>query len=67
MSVAETLPARLPYRRRFTHALTGSQAVGDGNARAALEAALADPVGMNEVPDPGVLLYRLLLDLEAAA
>jgi DNA-directed RNA polymerase specialized sigma24 family protein len=61
MSAVEALPAHLPYLRRFARALTGSQAVGDSYALAALEAALADPAGMNETPDPGILLYRLLL------
>jgi DNA-directed RNA polymerase specialized sigma24 family protein len=61
MSAVEALPARLPYLRRFARALTGSQAAGDGYALAALEAAVADPIGMSEAPDPGVWLYRLLM------
>jgi DNA-directed RNA polymerase specialized sigma24 family protein len=67
MSVAEALPAHLPYLRRFARALTGSQATGDRYALAALEAAVANPVHMNEVPDAGVWLYRLLLNIWTSA
>jgi CheY-like chemotaxis protein len=67
VSVAEALPAHLPYLRRFARALTGSQTVGDRYALAALEAAVADPVRMHDVPDAGVWLYRLLLKIWAAA
>ncbi len=67
MSVVEALPTYLPYLRRFARALTGSQALGDSYALAALEAAVADPVVLYEVPDPGVLLYRLLLNIWMAA
>jgi DNA-directed RNA polymerase specialized sigma24 family protein len=63
MSAADALPAHLPYLRRFARALTGSQAAGDRYALAALEAAVANPVRMNEVPDAGVWLYRLLLKI----
>jgi DNA-directed RNA polymerase specialized sigma24 family protein len=63
MSVADALPAHLPYLRRFARALTGSQAVGDRYALAALEAAVADPARLHEVPDTGVWLYRLLLQI----
>jgi CheY-like chemotaxis protein len=63
MSAADALPAHLPYLRRFARALTGSQAAGDRYALAALEAAVANPVLMNEVPDAGVWLYRLLLKI----
>ena len=58
MSAVEALPTQLPYLRRFARALTGSQALGDGYALAALEAAVADPVGTYDGPDPGVVLYR---------
>jgi DNA-directed RNA polymerase specialized sigma24 family protein len=63
MSAADALPAHLPYLRRFARALTGSQAAGDRYALAALEAVVADPVRLNEEPDAGVLLYRLLLQI----
>ena len=67
MHSAEALPAHLPYLRRFARALTGSQEVGDRFALAALEAAVANPVRMSEVPDAGVWLYRLLLKIWAAS
>jgi DNA-directed RNA polymerase specialized sigma24 family protein len=67
MSVAEALPAHLPYLRRFARALTGSQATGDRYALAALEAAVENPVRMHDVPDTGVWLYRLLLKIWGAA
>jgi DNA-directed RNA polymerase specialized sigma24 family protein len=67
MSLVEALPAYLPYLRRFARALTGSQTIGDGYALAALEAAVADPVSTYDVPDPGVLLYRLLLNIWTSA
>ncbi len=67
MSVVEALPAHLPYLRRFARALTGSQALGDSYALAALEAAVADPVGTYDGPDPGVVLYRLLLKIWTSA
>ena len=61
MAVAEAFPAHLPYLRRFARALTGSQATGDRYALMALEAAIADPVRLNDTKDAGVWLYRLLL------
>jgi DNA-directed RNA polymerase specialized sigma24 family protein len=67
MPVAEALPAHLPYLRRFARALTGSQEIGDRYALAALEAAVANPVRMSEVPDAGVWLYRLLLKIWQSA
>ena len=67
MSAVEALPAYLPYLRRFARALTGSQALGDGYALAALEAAAADPVGTYDGPDHGVRLYRLLLKIWTSA
>jgi DNA-directed RNA polymerase specialized sigma24 family protein len=61
MSVNEALTAHLPYLRRFARALTGSQAVGDSYALAALEAAVADPASLRNSSDAGVELFRLLL------
>ena len=63
MSVADSLPTHLPYLRRFARALTGSQATGDRYALQALEAAVATPNRLHDIPDTGVWLYRLLLQI----
>jgi CheY-like chemotaxis protein len=67
MPAVEALPGQLPYLRRFARALTGSQEVGDAYALAALEAAVADPVGMRDAPDSGVWLYRMLMRIWTSA
>ena len=65
MPVADSLPAHLPYLRRFARALTGSQAVGDRYALAALEAAVANPVRMQRCPGCGrVALPPVAEDLD---
>jgi hypothetical protein len=43
MALAELVSPHLPYLRRFSRALTGSQASGDAYVEALLEAIIADP------------------------
>lgn len=73
MSISQEVGRYIPYLRRFSRALTGSRAGGDAYALAALETLVAD---QNEKSGkarlrPGdntkIVLYRLLLDIWAAA
>ena len=64
MITAETVAPHLPYLRRFSRALSGSQESGDAYVEALLETILADPPAFD--PDGAgskVALYRLLCQL----
>src|SRR5215211_826304 len=63
MSVAETIRPHLPYLRRFSRALTGSQQSGDAYVEALLETIIADPSTIKSAPDVRVALYGLLCRL----
>ncbi len=61
MSLVETFAPHLPYLRRFSRALTGSQSEGDRYVRTALEALVAGEADVSEDHPPKVSLYRMFL------
>ena len=61
MSVSKAISAHVPYLRRFSRALTGTQAGGDAYVLATLEAVVAEPNAFADTADLRVLLYRLFL------
>ena len=63
MSVADTVAPHLPYLRRFSRALTGSQPSGDAYVEALLETVLADPASVQPGGQARVRLYGLLCRL----
>jgi CheY-like chemotaxis protein len=67
MSISREVSAHLPYLRRFARALAGSREAGDAYVVATLEALVAEPQKLRVNEDPRVSLYRLFLDVWAAA
>jgi CheY-like chemotaxis protein len=72
MSITQEVGRHIPYLRRFSRALTGSREGGDAYALATLETYVADhnSAATRGTPldeDPKIALYRLLLDIWAAA
>jgi DNA-directed RNA polymerase specialized sigma24 family protein len=63
MSVAEVVGPHLPYLRRFSRALSGSQQSGDAYVEALLETLIADPSAVDATGNPRVSLYGLLCRL----
>jgi len=61
MSVSKAISAHVPYLRRFSRALTGTQTGGDAYVLATLEAIVAEPGALDETADLRVDLYRLFL------
>ncbi len=59
MSLAATISPHLPYLRRFSRALTGTQQSGDAYVAALLEALIADPSNFDDTSDIRVALYRM--------
>jgi hypothetical protein len=64
MAASDSLLAHVPYLRRFSCALTGSQAVGDACVVAALEAILAGKISPHT--PARMVLYRSLLEQVSA-
>ena len=58
MNLAANIAPHLPYLRRFSRALTGSQHSGDAYVAALLEALIADPAQFEEGSNMRVSLYR---------
>ena len=58
MNLAANIAPHLPYLRRFSRALTGSQYSGDAYVAAVLEALIADPAQFQGEPDIRTSLYR---------
>ncbi|MCG2839725.1 response regulator [Sandaracinobacter sp. RS1-74] len=59
-SARHTYAPHLPFLRRYARAISGSQKAGDAYVRAALEALLADPGGLDTNPsNPRLELFRL--------
>jgi CheY-like chemotaxis protein len=58
MSLASSLTPQLPYLRRFSRALTGSQQGGDAYVAALLEAVIDEPGDLNSTSDLRVKLYQ---------
>lgn len=63
MSLVETYAPHLPYLRRFSRALTGSQSEGDKYVRTALEALVAGEVTAGDDLSPKVALYQMFLTI----
>jgi DNA-directed RNA polymerase specialized sigma24 family protein len=63
MTVAELVGPHLPYLRRFSRALSGSQKSGDAYVEALLEAIVVDPSTIAGTSNPRVALYGLLCGL----
>ncbi|QAY95319.1 response regulator [Methylovirgula ligni] len=61
MSVSNAISAHVPYLRRFSRALTGTQAGGDAYVLATLETLVAEPGTLEDTADLRVDLYRLFL------
>src|ERR1700736_3023868 len=61
MPISQAISSHIPYLRRFSRALTGTQAGGDAYVLATLEAIVADPAEFSKLPDPRTALYRLFL------
>jgi DNA-directed RNA polymerase specialized sigma24 family protein/CheY-like chemotaxis protein len=61
MTISQAISAHIPYLRRFSRALTGSQSGGDAYVLATLEAVVADPSEFAQSADLKVALYRLFL------
>jgi CheY-like chemotaxis protein len=58
MKLAASMAPHLPYLRRFSRALTGSQNSGDAYVVALLEALIADPGKFDTEPGIRISLYR---------
>jgi DNA-directed RNA polymerase specialized sigma24 family protein len=64
MGISDVVAPQLPYLRRFSRALTGSQASGDAYVEALLETLVADQDSLKAVEaDPRIGLYGLLCRL----
>ena len=61
MTISQAISAHIPYLRRFSRALTGTQAGGDAYVLATLEAIVADPAKFAENADLKIALYHLFL------
>lgn len=64
--IAEAVAQNLPYLRRFSRALTGSQASGDSFAASALEAVLADRSVLTGY-DTRLGVFKVLFDIWSKA
>ena len=62
-NLVQTYAPYLPYLRRFSRALTGSQTDGDRYVRVALEALVAGDVTIDGGFDAKVALYRMFLGI----
>ncbi|MCV9962910.1 response regulator [Pararhizobium sp. BT-229] len=63
MSLSMRIAAHLPYLRRFSRAVTGSQASGDAYVAAVLEALIADITLFPQGPNDRVNLFKLFCTL----
>ena len=63
MNIAKTIAPNLPYLRRFSRALTGSQNSGDAYVAAVLEALIADTTQFDLEISPRTALYRAFCNL----
>ena len=63
MSLVDTYAPFLPYLRRFSRALTGSQSDGDRYVRTALEALVAGDAHIDSDLAPKTALYRMFLGI----
>jgi CheY-like chemotaxis protein len=58
MRLAASIAPHLPFLRRYSRALTGSQSSGDAYVAALLEAVIADPSKFETEPTVQISLYR---------
>ena len=58
MDLSSSISPNLPFLRRFSRALTGSQQSGDAYVAAVLDSIIADPASLNAGADIRVALYR---------
>ncbi len=58
MNLSSTVSPHLPFLRRFSRALTGSQHSGDSYVAAVLDSIIADPACLKSATDIRVSLYR---------
>ena len=63
MSLVQSLGPHLPYLRRFSRALTGSQASGDAYVRTCLEAITSGQVDIDNNIKPKTSLYQIFLNI----
>ncbi|RKQ69406.1 response regulator receiver domain-containing protein [Litorimonas taeanensis] len=63
MSLVQSFAPHLPYLRRFSRALTGSQSAGDTYVRTALEALVAGNVQISADEDPKLALFKMFLGI----
>src|ERR1700732_2661634 len=63
MPISQAISSHLPYLRRFSRALTGTQAGGDAYVLATLEDILADAAAVSQCADPRTAPYRLFLKI----
>jgi CheY-like chemotaxis protein len=63
MSLVEKFAPHLPYLRRFSRALTGSQAAGDTYVRNALEALVAGDTVLSDDLTPKLALFQMFLGI----
>lgn len=67
MTLSTRIAPHLPYLRRFSRALTGSQVSGDAYVAATLEALIADTGIFPKASSDRVALYQLFCDLYKTA
>jgi DNA-directed RNA polymerase specialized sigma24 family protein len=63
MTLSTRIAPHLPYLRRFSRAVTGSQTSGDAYVTATLEALIADVTAFPEAEDDRIALYKLFSKL----
>ncbi|MGJ8560344.1 MAG: response regulator [Litorimonas sp.] len=63
MSLVEKFAPHLPYLRRFSRALTGSQTAGDTYVRNALEALVAGDTALSDDVSPKLALFQMFLGI----
>jgi CheY-like chemotaxis protein/DNA-directed RNA polymerase specialized sigma24 family protein len=63
MTLSATIAPLLPYLRRFSRALTGTQESGDTYVAAVLESLIADPDILKSASSPKIALYQTLCRL----
>jgi CheY-like chemotaxis protein/DNA-directed RNA polymerase specialized sigma24 family protein len=63
MSIAREISSHLPYLRRFSRALSGSQSSGDAYVLATLEALVADTAIFDRTLPSRIALYRIFLSM----
>lgn len=63
MSLSSLIAPHLPYLRRFSRSLTGSQASGDAYVASLLEAWIEDPSSLENAEDPKIHAFSALCQI----